>query len=77
MKKRDYRFSSSVIPLEFLEAAIGVEPMNNGFADHCLDLLATPPVRRTLFTIAEKINKENIKQWVPILIRWCGSTRKN
>jgi hypothetical protein len=34
---------SLVIPLKLLEAAIGVEPMNNGFADHCLGHLATPP----------------------------------
>ena len=26
-----------------LEAAIGFEPMNNGFADRCLSLLAMPP----------------------------------
>lgn len=41
-EKRGYR---SIIcnPLEFLEAASGVEPLNNGFADHCLGHLATPP----------------------------------
>ena len=26
-----------------VEAAIGFEPMNNGFADRCLSLLAMPP----------------------------------
>lgn len=30
-------------PSEYLEAAIRVELMNNGFADHCLSHLATPP----------------------------------
>jgi hypothetical protein len=30
-------------PFEFLEAAIGFEPMNNGFADRCLSHLAMPP----------------------------------
>jgi hypothetical protein len=30
-------------PLKSLEAAIRVELMNNGFADHCLSHLATPP----------------------------------
>lgn len=29
--------------LKLLEAAIGFEPMNNGFADRCLSLLAMPP----------------------------------
>ncbi len=29
--------------LHFLEAAIGFEPMNNGFADRCLSHLAMPP----------------------------------
>ncbi len=33
----------SVNPLILLEAAIGFEPMNNGFADRCLSLLAMPP----------------------------------
>jgi hypothetical protein len=31
-----------------LEAAIGFEPMNEGFADLCLSHLATPPRKRTL-----------------------------
>ena len=35
-------------PLLFLEAASGVEPLNNGFADHCLSHLATPPERLRL-----------------------------
>ena len=30
--------------MEKLEAAIGFEPMNEGFADLCLSHLATPPV---------------------------------
>ncbi len=30
-------------PLKLLEAAIGFEPMNNGFADRCLSHLAMPP----------------------------------
>jgi hypothetical protein len=30
-------------PLFSLEAAIGFEPMNNGFADRCLSHLAMPP----------------------------------
>ena len=29
--------------LLYLEAASGFEPLNNGFADHCLSHLATPP----------------------------------
>ena len=29
--------------LKLLEAAIGFEPMNNGFADRCLSHLAMPP----------------------------------
>jgi hypothetical protein len=28
---------------DLLEAAIGFEPMNNGFADRCLSHLAMPP----------------------------------
>jgi hypothetical protein len=32
-----------VNPLKLLEAASGFEPLNNGFADHCLSHLATPP----------------------------------
>ena len=35
-------------PLLLLEAASGVEPLNNGFADHCLSHLATPPERLLL-----------------------------
>ena len=34
-----------------MEAAIGFEPMNNGFADRCLSHMAMPP-RETL-----KVNK--------------------
>ncbi len=30
-------------PVVYMEAAIRVELMNNGFADHCLSHLATPP----------------------------------
>ena len=33
----------STVPLNLLEAASGFEPLNNGFADHCLSHLATPP----------------------------------
>ena len=28
---------------ELMEAAKGFEPLDNGFADHCLSHLATPP----------------------------------
>ena len=41
--KKGLQIRKSAIPLKLLEAAIGVEPMNNGFADHCLGHLATPP----------------------------------
>jgi hypothetical protein len=30
-----------------MEAAIGFEPMNNGFADRCLSHLAMPPKNKT------------------------------
>ncbi len=34
----------STNPLKSLEAATGFEPVNNGFADRCLSLLAMPPL---------------------------------
>jgi hypothetical protein len=39
-------------PLILLEAAIGFEPMNNGFADRCLSLLAMPP-RKTFESFSQ------------------------
>jgi ribonuclease III len=47
--------------LKLLEAAIGVEPMNNGFADHCLGHLATPPCcEGHFYTTAGFFDKENV-----------------
>ena len=51
--KKGYR-SGSCNLFCILEAASGFEPLNNGFADHCLSHLATPPViavETVLYTI--------------------------
>jgi len=37
------RMNNTCNPLIFLEAAPGLEPGNNGFADRCLSHLAMPP----------------------------------
>lgn len=42
-KKKGYEPDRLVTLEKSLEAAIRVELMNNGFADHCLGHLATPP----------------------------------
>ena len=39
-----------------MEAASGFEPLNNGFADHCLSHLATPPCKQVVER--EIINRE-------------------
>jgi hypothetical protein len=39
-----------------MEAASGFEPLNNGFADHCLSHLATPPCKQ--FVERRIINRE-------------------
>ena len=39
-----------------MEAASGFEPLNNGFADHCLSHLATPPYKQVVEP--EIINRE-------------------
>ncbi len=46
-----------------VEAASGFEPLNNGFADHCLSHLATPPsisVETVVYTIVSMFDKGNI-----------------
>jgi hypothetical protein len=42
--KRDWPVLAKSLFL--LEAAIGFEPMNNGFADRCLSHLAMPPKKK-------------------------------
>jgi hypothetical protein len=42
-KREDIANEGQLQPIDFLEAAIGFEPMNNGFADRCLSHLAMPP----------------------------------
>lgn len=37
-----------------MEAAIGFEPMNEGFADLCLSHLATPPLYVTSYELGVK-----------------------
>ena len=34
-----------------MEAAIGFEPMNNGFADRCLSHLAMPPLKKEQWNV--------------------------
>ncbi len=53
-------------PFKNMEAASGFEPLNNGFADHCLSHLATPPNKANvsfgnLLNESESFNKGNIK----------------
>ncbi len=46
-----------------MEAASGVEPLNNGFADHCLSHLATPPVipdETVVYTIIGVFDKRKL-----------------
>ena len=46
-----------------MEAASGVEPLNNGFADHCLSHLATPPVfpvETGIYTIDRVFDKRKL-----------------
>ena len=46
-----------------MEAASGFEPLNNGFADHCLSHLATPPmssVETVVYTIDGVFDKRNL-----------------
>ncbi len=41
-----------------MEAAIGIEPMNKGFADLCL----TTWLRRPVYVICEMINRITVKR---------------
>jgi hypothetical protein len=55
-----------------LEAASGFEPLNNGFADHCLSHLATPPaiaVETVVYTIVSMFDKRKYCREEP---SWMG-----
>ena len=56
LRKNKKRDNQKVIPKK-MEAASGFEPLNNGFADHCLSHLATPPVKHVVEP--EIINREH------------------